>query len=148
MVQSSSQEIGQRLERVRRIEGLSQGKFCEALGISRTSLQNYVRGDRDIPLPVLAMLLEKFATDPIWLMYGDESDVSMRHKSGILAEIRSIGIALEERAALRSIVLSGEERWRLVSQIYTALLLNGSADQKAPPNDFILDQMLENNGHS
>ncbi|MEP2527661.1 MAG: helix-turn-helix transcriptional regulator [Shimia thalassica] len=147
MIQSSSQEIGQRLERVRRIEGLSQGKFCEALGISRTSLQNYTRGDRDLPLPVLAVLLEKFATDPIWLMYGDESNVSMRHKSSLLAEIRGIGIALEERAAQRGIVLSGEERWRLVSQIYTALLMNGNADQKALPNDFILDQMLENNGH-
>lgn len=148
MQRSESQEIGSRLERVRRMEGLSQGKFCDALEISRTSLQNYVRGDRELPLSVLARLLEQFAIDPVWIMYGDDSAVGMQHKSKILTEIRSIGIAVEKRAVARNMVLTTEERWRLVTQIYTALMLVETADKQIPPNDFILDQMFESNGYS
>ncbi|MFS4439514.1 helix-turn-helix domain-containing protein [Paracoccaceae bacterium GXU_MW_L88] len=139
-----SDTIGHRLERVRRMEGVSQGKFCEILGISRTSLQNYVRGDRDIPISVLATLLEQYAVDPIWMMYGDESDVGMRHKADILAEIRNIGIALERRAEERRIVLSVEERWRLVSQIYTAHILQSVRfGERRAAEHFLVDSMLE-----
>lgn len=147
--QKISDTIGHRLERVRRMEGVSQGEFCKELGISRTSLQNYVRGDRDIPISVLATLLEMYAVDPIWMMYGDESDVGMRHKADILAEIRNIGLALERRAEERGFTLSVEDRWRLVSQIYTAhILQNGRFGEKRAADHFLVDSMLENHGYT
>lgn len=141
-------EIGSRLERIRRIEGLSQAEFCDVLDISRTSLQNYVRGDREIPLSILATLLERFAVDPVWMMYGDVPEFGMRQKSSILAEIRTIGMALERRADERDITLTAEERWKLVSQVYTAFSLQNDPGRSVSQTSFIIDQMIESNGYS
>ena len=135
---------GQRLEQIRTNQGLSQGKFCEILGISRTSLQNYVRGDRDLPLSVISKSFELFSVNPIWLIFGDDSETIIRMKTDILDEIQQIGIALEKRAAERAMNLSIDDRWRLISQVYTASLLqNSSAATKRASGAFFLDRMLE-----
>lgn len=147
MANSAQESIGQRLDKVRKREGLSQGAFCNALGISRSSLQNYVNGNRDIPTSILAKLLELYSVDPSWMIQGDVSEVAMRQKSDILAQIREIGMAIECRAEDRQIALSTEERWRLTSQLYTlAIVQSGTVNTERSTSDFFLDQMFANNG--
>lgn len=144
----SDQTVGSRLDEVRRRKGLSQEKFCEILGVSRSSLHKYVSDERDVPLSVLSILLEQFGIDPVWIMYGDESDIAMRRKADILTDIREIGLAVERRADELGIALTADERWRVVSQIYTAAIMQGAAyDRERATRDFVVDSMLSNNGH-
>ncbi len=148
MSELAKKMIGSRLDEVRKREGLSQGEFCKALGISRTSLQNYVRGGRDIPTSILARLLELYSVDPSWMIQGDISETALRNKSEILAQIRAIGLAVENRAAEREIALSPEERWRVTSQLYTvAVVQTGKADIERSTSNFVLDQVFESNGY-
>lgn len=141
--------IGKRLDSIRRREGLSQSAFCSALSISRTSLQNYVKGEREIPASTLALLLEKWSIDPAWMMEGDSSDTAMKRKAEILQQIKDIGMALESRAEEKGIELSSDERWRLVSQIYTiAIIQTGAFDTEKAKSDFFIDSVFTNNGIS
>lgn len=142
-----NEAIGERLERVRKRQGLSQHDFSSALGISRSSLLNYVRGDRDIPTSILAKLLELYSVDPSWMVQGDASDATFRQKSDILAQIRQISMAVERRAAERAIPLTPEERWQLTSQLYTlAIVQEDAADIDSAKGNFALDQVFANNG--
>lgn len=148
MRSSSPVGIGDRLEQVRKREGLSQGDFCAALGISRSSLLNYARGDRDIPTSIIAKLLELYSVDPSWMIQGDHSEAALRQKSEILAQIRSISLAVERRAMSRGLSLSPEDRWRVTSQLYTlAVVQTGDVDVERSTSDFVLDQAFENNGY-
>lgn len=143
-----SEHIGDRLEMVRKREGLSQSAFCEALGISRSSLLNYVRGDRDIPTSILAKLLELYSVDPSWMVRGSNSEAALRQKSNILSEIKKISLAVERRATERGITLSPEERWQLTSQLYTlAIVQEEAGDIDSPKGKFSLDQVFANNGY-
>lgn len=147
MAESAQENIGQRLDQVRKREGLSQGVFCDALGISRSSLQNYANGNRDLPTSILAKLLELYSVDPSWMIQGDVSEIAMRQKSDILAQIREISMAIEHRADDQQIILSSEERWRLTSQLYTlAIVQSGTVNTDRSTSDFLLDQMFANNG--
>lgn len=139
--------IGERLDRVRKRQGLSQKDFCTALGISRSSLLNYVRGDRDMPTSILAKLLELYSVDPSWMVKGDASDATLRQKSDILAEVRKISLAVERHAAERSTPLTPEERWKLISQFYTlAIVHEEAANIDSAKGRFALDQAFQNNG--
>lgn len=141
--------IGKRLDSIRKREGLSQSAFCAELNISRTSLQNYVKDEREIPASILAFLLEKWSIDPVWMMEGDSSNTAMKRKADVLRQIKDIGMALENRAALIGLELNAEERWRLVSQIYTiAIIQTGAFDTEKATSDFFIDSVFTNNGFS
>ena len=141
--------IGERLNSIRKREGLSQSAFCEALDISRTSLQNYVKGEREIPISMLSLLMEKWSIDPVWMIEGDSSETAMKRKADVLQQIKEIGIALEARAEELGIELNSESRWRLVSQIYTlAIVQSGKFKIEAAKSAFFIDSIFVNNGIS
>jgi transcriptional regulator with XRE-family HTH domain len=140
--------IGQRLDLVRKREGLSQGAFAELLGISRSSLQNYLKDERDIPTSILGKLMENLSIDPSWVIQGEISEAAMKQKSKILGQIKEIGLAIEGRANDLNIKLTPEERWRLVSQVYTmAIVQNDDLSYDKVTNNFFVDSMFKSNGY-
>lgn len=147
-VSDSEQTVGERLDLVRRREGLSQEAFAQLLGVSRSSLKYYIGDERDIPTSVLATLLEKLSVDPSWMISGDVSEAAMKQKTAILEQIREIGLAIELRATELSVKLTPDERWRLVSQIYTmAIVQNSEFPTQNVTSNFFLDTMFRNNGY-
>lgn len=140
--------MGQRLELVRKREGMTQGAFAELLGISRTSLQSYVKGEREISVSILATLLETYSIDPSWMIRGDLSEGAMKHKAEIFEQIKEIGLAVERRADELDIRLSAGERWRLVTQIYTmAIVQHTEFSMKKMTSAFFIESMLRSNGY-
>lgn len=136
--------IGERLEATRRTTGLTQSDFCNILGIGRTSYSYYIRGEREVPVSVLAILFEKYSVDPFWMIYGEHSDQAMQRKSNALHEIREIGIAVENRAKDRGIELSADERWRIIAQVYTLSIVNDDrVDIGSNRGDFLIDNFME-----
>lgn len=143
-----AQTIGERLDIVRKREGFSQAEFAELLGISRSSLQNYLKDERDIPTSILSKLLEKLSIDPSWMIQGDVSESAMQQKSNILQQIKEIGLAVEKRASELDIRLTADERWRLVSQIYAmAIVQNAEFSMQQATSNFFIDTMFRNNGY-
>lgn len=112
--------IGERLDQVRRTANASQADFAAELGISRTTLHNYTRGERDLPVPVLAKLLEVYRADPLWILDGDAGIQS--RESDILRELGDILEQVEERLEGRGMRLGTKKRWMVVCRLYTERL--------------------------
>lgn len=145
-VQNTADSIGERLDTVRKREGFSQHGFAQALGISRSTLQNYLKGDRDIPTSILSILLEKFSVDPSWMIRGSTSSAAMQEKASDFEQLREIGMAIEKRVIVLGLELTPEERWRLISQVYTlSIVQSGKLDTQQATNDFFIDNMVANN---
>ena len=70
--QSMSFDVGSRLDAIRKASGMTQGTMCEALNVSRTSYQNYVRNERDMPMSLVKIVIEQFDLDADWFLFGDE----------------------------------------------------------------------------
>ncbi len=140
--------IGDRLEATRKSEGLTQSDFCAILGIGRTSYSYYVRGERDVPVSVLSLLFEKYSIDPFYMIYGEHSDQAMQRKSSALNEIRDIGIAVENRAKEKGVELTADERWRVISHIYTLSIVNDEqVDVASNRGEFLIDNFMETSGY-
>lgn len=87
-------EMAERLEFVRKNEGLSQEAFSQRLGISRGAYQHYIRGGREIPSSVMASLLREFDIDPYWMLRGDDRGASSRTEEILVENATKIVLAL------------------------------------------------------
>jgi transcriptional regulator with XRE-family HTH domain len=114
---STEASIGDRLDQLRRANELSQAGFASALGVSRTTLHNYARGEREMPAAVLAKLLELYRADPLWVLDGEEGIQS--RETQIMDELGSILMQVEERLEERSMRLGIKKRWMIVCRLYT-----------------------------
>lgn len=113
----SEPSIGERLEQVRRTANASQTDFATSLGISRTTLHNYVRGERDLTVPVLAKLLEIYQADPLWILKGD---AGIQNREGTtLQALGDILERVEQRLNERNERLGTRKRWMIVCRLYT-----------------------------
>lgn len=108
--------IGERLEQVRRTEGSSQADFAASIGVSRTTLHNYVKNESEVPAPVLAKLFEKYRADPLWLLDGDEGMRS--RETSILEEVGEILSDVDARIKERKLHVGGKKRWMIVCRLY------------------------------
>lgn len=109
-------DIGDRLEQIRRRADVSQAVFAASLGISRTTLHNYARGERVLTEPVLAKLLEVYNADPLWILAGDQG-IQNRQKTTLEA-LGEILERVEERLAERNERLGTRKRWMIVCRLY------------------------------
>ncbi|MCF6430431.1 helix-turn-helix transcriptional regulator [Leisingera sp. MMG026] len=117
---STESPIGERLEQVRRTANASQTDFAASLGISRTTLHNYARGERDLTVPVLAKLLEVYQADPLWILDGDTG--VQNREEGALQALGDILERVEERLTERGERLGTRKRWMIVCRLYTERL--------------------------
>lgn len=109
--------IGARLEQIRQSSGTSQADFAASLGISRTTLHNYAREERDLPAAVLAKLLELYRADPLWVLDGE---AGIQNREGeIMQELGLIFEAVERRVVERDLRLSAKKRWMIVCRLYS-----------------------------
>lgn len=112
--------IGDRIEQVRRSSGASQGDFAASLGISRTTLHNYTRDERDLPTSVLAKLLEVYRADPLWILDGDAG--VQNRLAEVMEELGDILGQVEARAEARKMRIGTRKRWMIVCRLYTERL--------------------------
>lgn len=67
--------INERVNQVRKQNGLTQQKFAEILGVSQSHLSG-VETRRDNPsVPVLKLIATKFGVNEHWLLTGEDSSV-------------------------------------------------------------------------
>jgi transcriptional regulator with XRE-family HTH domain len=111
-----SSGIGERLEQVRRTDGASQADFAASIGVSRTTLHNYVKNESEVPAPVLAKLLELYRVDPLWLLDGDEG--MKNRETTILDEVGVILADVEARIEERRLHVGRSKRWMIVCRLY------------------------------
>ncbi len=109
--------IGERIEQIRRSSGASQGSFAASLGISRTTLHNYTRDERDLPTSVLAKLLEVYRVDPLWVLDGD-TGVQTR-LAEVMDGLGDILAQVERRIDERGMHIGTNKRWMIVCRLYT-----------------------------
>ena len=109
-------EIGDRLEQIRKRADMSQADFAASLGISRTTLHNYARGERVLTEPVLAKLLEIYNADPLWILAGDQGIQNRQNTT--LDALGEILERVEERLAERNQRLGTRKRWMIVCRLY------------------------------
>lgn len=64
--------IEERLELVRRSAKMNQKDFCQEIGASLRSLQHYLHGERDMPLPLAQKIIVRFDLDAEWFLFGDQ----------------------------------------------------------------------------
>jgi transcriptional regulator with XRE-family HTH domain len=62
--------IGDRLQLVRRRNGLTQAQFSEALDISATAYKNYEKGQTEPSVSYLLRVSEVYKVDFLWLATG------------------------------------------------------------------------------
>lgn len=65
--------INERVNQVRRQHGLTQQKFAEMLGISRTHIANVENRQVNPSVPVLKLIAAKFSVNEHWLLTGEGS---------------------------------------------------------------------------
>lgn len=139
---SSEPSIGARLEQVRRNANASQSDFAESLGISRTTLHNYARGERDLTAPVLAKLLELYRADPLWILDGDEG-IQNREDSTLQA-LGDILERVEQRLSERNERLGTKKRWMIVCRLYSERVTAERRTGEPPSLDTLgLDSLLD-----
>ena len=66
----NNKAIGARLKKTRLAAQLSQEQFASALTTALRAYQNYERGEREIPSPLILLLHREFHIDPVWLLAG------------------------------------------------------------------------------
>lgn len=66
-----STNMGERLVEIRKIKGLTQQQFSEAIGCSRSALANYESGRNEPIGPVIQAILREFKVDEVWLRTGE-----------------------------------------------------------------------------
>lgn len=138
----TDESIGQRIEQIRRRANVSQSDFADALGISRTTLHNYVRGERALTEPVLAKLLEVYNADPLWVLDGDAGLQSRQQST--LAALGDILERVEQRLVERGERLGTRKRWMIVCRLYADLIAAERRDGSKPTLDELgLDNLLE-----
>lgn len=120
--------IGERIEAVRKQSGLSQEAFAESIGVSRNSYFKYVRGHRAVPSDVLSATLEKYGTDPVWLLEGDDGLNS--RTTSLLDDMKQILFAVDDRAEERGLNLDRDKRWLIACRICVERVV--SAKQSEP----------------
>ncbi len=67
--------INERVNQVRKQHGLTQQKFAEMLGISRTHIANVENRNDNPSVPVLKLIATKFGVNEQWLLTGEGSPV-------------------------------------------------------------------------
>lgn len=138
----SASSIGDRLEQVRRTANASQATFAASLGISRTTLHNYARGERDLTAPVLAKLLELYNADPLWILGGDKG--IQNRQDDTLQALGSILERVEQRLIERQERLSTRKRWMIVCRLYTECLASELSSGEKPSFEALgLDNLLD-----
>ncbi len=65
--------FGARLASLRSAAGLSQAEFAASLGLSLRAYADWERGSREAPLALYRSLLDRYGTDPAWLLTGESS---------------------------------------------------------------------------
>lgn len=116
----SDSSIGVRIEQVRRTAGASQSDFAASLGISRTTLHNYTRDERDLPTSVLAKLLEVYRVDPLWILDGDAG--VQNRLTEVMDDLGDILTQVERRAEARQMRIGTKKRWMIVCRLYAERL--------------------------
>jgi transcriptional regulator with XRE-family HTH domain len=124
--------ITERLQAIRKKQGLTQEKFAEVLGLSHSAYKTYERGERVIPSTVYETLFEKFAVDPTWLFTGLDA-ISTDKNYSILEEVVS---KLTQRLAEQGKSYPPEKIGKMVKLLYEFRLQNGGISD-AYLDDFI-----------
>lgn len=134
--------IGDRIEQVRRSSGKSQGDFAASLGISRTTLHNYTRDERDLPTSVLARLLEVYRIDPLWILDGDAG--VQNRLAEVMDDLGDILTQVERRIDERQIRIGTSKRWMIVCRLYTERVAASRQTGTKPPLEALgLDNLLD-----
>lgn len=68
-----SQNMGNRMVEIRKIKGLTQNQFAEAIGCSRSAISTYEAGRNEPIGPVIQAIVREFNVDEIWLRTGEGS---------------------------------------------------------------------------
>lgn len=63
--------MNERIKKVLKESGLTQIKFAERIGISRTGLQKLISGENNPSEQTIQMICIKFCIDPVWLKNGE-----------------------------------------------------------------------------
>lgn len=71
-LEESLATVGDRLGAVIRSSKLTHAEFGSVVGISRTTLHNYIKGERDIPLSVVQKVILEFELDSEWFLFGPD----------------------------------------------------------------------------
>lgn len=120
----NSSALGGRLEQIQKQQGLTQGELCELLNVSRTSLQLYIKGKRDIPVSALAKLFDKYSVDPVWMMYGDEKGGLTSFERSFFEQLQEIDEKLRKKLADRNIQLNQSIRLKVIKHVYSVLKIS------------------------
>ena len=124
--------ITERLQAIRKKQGLTQEKFAEVLGLSHSAYKTYERGERVIPSTVYETLFEKFDVDPTWLLTGLDA-MSTDKNYSILEEVVS---KLAQRLGEQGKSYPPEKLGKMVKLLYEFRLKSGEISD-ASIDDFI-----------
>lgn len=74
------EEVQDRLARALRFAGIGVGEMAENLGVSRTTVSNYLHGRSDPNRATLVAWAYFCAVDRLWLEHGDADDMEDAHR--------------------------------------------------------------------
>lgn len=90
-----NREIGERLEHIRNILGMSQKVVADQLGVTRQTLSNYESGRNSMSAEIVRSVCEIYCIPPSWLLGIDDElyhkatvngrHIEIREKSPIIA---------------------------------------------------------------
>ncbi|KZL19544.1 transcriptional repressor DicA [Pseudovibrio axinellae] len=106
----SNEDLGARIEAIRKKAGLRQLDFCKVLGVSRASLHNYMKGERDLPSSILLTLHREFQADPSWVLLGEGEKSLSEHEKIIAENTLLIGKVVDERILELGMTVRPEKR--------------------------------------
>ncbi len=136
-----NKKIGARLDSIRTSENLTQEEMASNINISLSSYKNYVRGTRDVPASLVAVLLEKYSIDPLWFVAGEKTDYILNREFKSFNKIKEISNEVEDYLTSKQYSLDRDQKWRIVSQLYAQYVV-----QMAQQNSDLLitSGMIEN----
>ena len=82
--------MDQRIKKVRIDAGVSQPRFGEIIGISRTAVQKLECGENNPSEQTIRAICEKFGVNRQWLETGDESIQPYEREPDLETEVRSL----------------------------------------------------------
>lgn len=132
-------EMAQRLEQVRKEEGLSQDAFAARLGVSRGAYQHYTRGGRDMPSRVLMALYDEFQVDPFWMAQGKPTDELSPREQKILINAAKMTVLMISKFKKYDVEYDSERLLNAVEFAVTELL---SPTQEIDENEEKLDKYV------
>lgn len=78
--------IGERIQELRKMKGLTQQEFADALNVPRSTIAGYEANKREPISATVSLICQKFSVNEEWLRTGEGEMLVSRNRNQILME--------------------------------------------------------------